>query len=80
MPANLDDLTPIEALYRARSYLRDYAMYLAELEGETGPSDVQKCVWQSAEQCETIAELMKIMEIMMGNKMPPVPKRSRQSK
>ncbi len=72
MPSNLDDLTPIEALYRSRSYLTDYANVL---EGARAPfPELIACVRQSSEQMETIAELMTIMEKMFG-KMPPVPKR-----
>lgn len=70
MPKNLDNLTPIEALYRARSYLYDYSNFLRE---NHGVSDVSKCVAQSAEQMEMIAQVFEEMQRRFGQ-LPPIPK------
>lgn len=70
MRHKMDDLRPNEALYRARTYLQDYVEILRE---NGYPTDLIECVTKSSEQCEAIAELQEIMEVMMGNKMPPVP-------
>lgn len=72
MPKNLDNLNPIEALYRSRSYLQDYANFLITEGIDTPDSDLVHCILQSASQMEAIVAVFEMMRVMAGN-LPPLP-------
>lgn len=73
MPKNLDNLTPIQAAYRASSYLSDYGNIVAEALGEEVAlqSDLVRCILQSAYQMALIAKMFEAMQ-RRGGPMPPL--------